>query len=138
MGNLCQHIRTKRSLSQSENITQTDNSIRTSYNPKNEIKNKQSQSVSNALITGKNESIVLGVDYDGNDEGVSMSANTGLPKVILLPHQHTLFCERKVSTSLISRTELNLTHSLAKGLHRSGKMPRTGSSQGNCASLFLC
>ena len=93
MGNLCH---TKRSLSQSENITQTDNSIRTSYNPKNEIKNKQSQSVSNALITGKNDSIVLGVDYDGNDEGVSMSANTGLPKVILLPHQHTLFCERKV------------------------------------------
>lgn len=66
-------------------------------NPKVEMNDQKTTSIGNALITKEKSSsgsFVLGIE-DSVEEEDNTAASTGLPKVILLPHQHTLFCERK-------------------------------------------
>jgi hypothetical protein len=91
MGNLCPHFSFRKSLSKSNSQNNVRNDS-TAFNPKAELTRK-GETVNNALITGKGESVTLGVE-DSNEDSAPQSNE---PKVILLPHQHTLFCERKVS-----------------------------------------
>lgn len=105
MGNYCHYVsvlRAGRSPNSTSNtsrdgkVTNFDNSVRNTLNPKRDL--KDNEMVGNALIVKeKNQSMVLGAeDIAVDTNGASEENRTGSPKVILLPHQHTLFCERKV------------------------------------------
>lgn len=109
MGNYCQYVSTNfrhhnststtNTSKEAGRITKYDNSARSSPNPKRDVKGNEM--VGNALILKENRSMVLGAEeviVETSTE-VTEEDHRGLPKVILLPHQHTLFCERKVSHS---------------------------------------
>lgn len=110
MGNYCQYVSTNfrhhnntsttNTSKEAGRITKYDNSARSSPNPKRDVKGNEM--VGNALILKENRSMVLGAEeviVETSTE-VTEEDHRGSPKVILLPHQHTLFCERKVSYSL--------------------------------------
>ena len=97
MGNYCRYFSR---LSNSKNekdgqntgVTKYDNSIR--INPKKETGGNEM--VGNVLITKQDESVLLGGEGTEAVDTTSESSRDSSPKVVLLPHQHTLFCERKV------------------------------------------
>ncbi len=128
MGNLC--TRPSRSTSGSINIKQ---------NPKLATREDTHTSQDgNQVVVSNTHQAVLGADLDSirvqysnsTASTSSTSAQPTKPTLVLLPHQHTLFCERKVSIllqSLHSRfIGRMLLISSAKSMHCSRKMSRDG------------
>jgi hypothetical protein len=97
MGNFCRYFSRPDSSTRSHTpntATKYDNKALS--NPKKDL--KTNEMVGNALLNRQQESVALGSEEgtsDINTTDDNASQNDTLPRVILLPHQHTLFCERK-------------------------------------------
>lgn len=75
--------------------------------PKKAMGNNKNNNYADVMVTSEYNTMVLGASNNGEISTSESSSGRGsfgkepkIPTVLLLPHQHTLFCERKV-------TELN-------------------------------
>jgi hypothetical protein len=76
-------------------------------NPKSAMSDNKHINFSNVMVTSEYNTMVLGAS-NNNGEVPTSGSSSGrgsfgkepkVPTVLLLPHQHTLFCERKVKQS---------------------------------------
>jgi hypothetical protein len=94
MGNWCS----------SEKNSKASSNVSLVGNPKHDLNNKTQTSSSSSSATNTTEDALVTSEYNtivlGAGSERSANKNSGKepkhPTIILLPHQHTLFCERKV------------------------------------------
>jgi hypothetical protein len=97
MGNICRYFSQPRSTTRANtHNTATKYDNKALSNPKKDL--KTNEMVGNALLSSQRETLALGSEEGTSDMNTTddiTSQNDSFPRVTLLPHQHTLFCERK-------------------------------------------